>query len=212
MPAANRRLGMSEREYARRAGVSRGCVQKARASGRLVLHPDGSIDAAASDVLRLQATDPSKQRGRHATFAKPVPQEALGAVAGTLREHGLPSAEPVAPGGVSFASARTANEVMKAQLRRIELSKKKGEIIDRARATALVFRLARQERDAWLGWPARVAALMSAELGVGSQAHEALVGVVPYLDAAKWGLLTVTLIGIGVMLWARIDDRRKGLR
>jgi hypothetical protein len=25
-------------------------------------------------------------------------------------------------------------------------------------------------------------------------------------------LLAVTLIGIGVMLWARIDDRRKGLR
>jgi hypothetical protein len=40
----------------------------------------------------------------------------------------------------------------------------------------------------------------------------ALVGVVPYLDAAKWGLLAVTLIGIGVMLWARIDDRRMGLR
>ncbi len=44
------------------------------------------------------------------------------------------------------------------------------------------------------------------------QAHDALAGVVPYLDAAKWGLLAVTLIGIGVMLWARIDDRRKGLR
>ena len=38
------------------------------------------------------------------------------------------------------------------------------------------------------------------------------LGVVPYLDAAKWGLLAVTLIGIGVMLWARIDDRRMGLR
>jgi hypothetical protein len=34
----------------------------------------------------------------------------------------------------------------------------------------------------------------------------------PDLDAAKWGLLAVTLIGISVMLWARIDDRRKGLR
>jgi hypothetical protein len=30
------------------------------------------------------------------------------------------------------------------------------------------------------------------------QAHDALIGVVPYLDAAKWGLLAVTLIGIGV--------------
>jgi hypothetical protein len=43
-------------------------------------------------------------------------------------------------------------------------------------------------------------------------AHDALAGVVPYLDAAKWGLLAITLIGIGVMLWARIDDRRMGLR
>lgn len=43
-------------------------------------------------------------------------------------------------------------------------------------------------------------------------ARDALAGIVPYLDAAKWLLLIVTLIGIGVMLWARIDDRRKGLR
>lgn len=43
-------------------------------------------------------------------------------------------------------------------------------------------------------------------------ARDALVGIVPYIDAAKWLLLAVTLIGIGVMLWARIDDRRKGIR
>ena len=35
------------------------------------------------------------------------------------------------------------------------------------------------------------------------QARDALVGVIS---------LAVTLIGIGVMLWAHIDDRRKGLR
>jgi hypothetical protein len=34
----------------------------------------------------------------------------------------------------------------------------------------------------------------------------------PYLDAAKWLLLAVTLISVGVMVWARIDDHRKGLR
>ena len=45
----------------------------------------------------------------------------------------------------------------------------KGELVDRARATALVFRLAREERDAWVNWPARVAALMAAELGL--EAH-----------------------------------------
>lgn len=43
-------------------------------------------------------------------------------------------------------------------------------------------------------------------------ARDALMGLVPYLEVAKWLLLAVTLIGIGVMLWARIDDHRKGLR
>ena len=43
-------------------------------------------------------------------------------------------------------------------------------------------------------------------------ARDALVGLVPYLEVAKWLLLAVTLIGIGIMLWARIDDHRKGLR
>ena len=43
-------------------------------------------------------------------------------------------------------------------------------------------------------------------------ARDALIGIAPYLETAKWLLLAVTLIGIGVMLWARIDDHRKGLR
>lgn len=43
-------------------------------------------------------------------------------------------------------------------------------------------------------------------------ATTALMAIAPYLDAAKWILLGITLTGIAVMLWARIDDRRKGLR
>jgi hypothetical protein len=71
--------------------------------------------------------------------------------------------------------ARTANEVLKAQERKMRLQKLKGELVDRARATALVFRLARQERDAWAGWPARVAAIMAAELGIGAHAMQTVL-------------------------------------
>ena len=60
-------------------------------------------------------------------------------------------------------------EVLKAQERRLRLQKMKNEVVDRSRATALVFRLAREERDTWVNWPARIAALMAAELGV--EAH-----------------------------------------
>ena len=44
--------GMSEREYAAHSGLSRGGVQKARKNGRLVVHDDGSINAAAPDWPR----------------------------------------------------------------------------------------------------------------------------------------------------------------
>lgn len=43
-------------------------------------------------------------------------------------------------------------------------------------------------------------------------ARDTLQTLVPYLDIAKWLLLVLTLVGIGIMLWARIDDYRKGLR
>ena len=167
--------GLSERQYAARVGLSRGAIQKAKAAGRLVLHADGSIDAKASDARRAEATDPSKVRGDSgaATAArtkppqpkrKPVPEAAVSAVGDTLKEQGL--AAPTTGGGTTFLQAKTANEVLKAQERRIRLQKLKGELIDRARALALVFRLARQERDVWVNWPARVAALMAADLGV----------------------------------------------
>lgn len=50
--------GISERAYATHCGLSRGALQKARKTGRLVLFTDGSINAAASDARRVAMTDP----------------------------------------------------------------------------------------------------------------------------------------------------------
>jgi hypothetical protein len=92
---------------------------------------------------------------------KPVPEAAMGAVQSTLAEQGLP-----AGGGMTFLQARTANEVLKAQEGKVRLARLKGESVDRTIAVSPVFWLAREERDAWTGWPARVAALIAAELQV----------------------------------------------
>ena len=159
--------GLSERHYAARVGLSRGAIQKAKEAGRLVLNADGSIDAEASDQRRAAMTDPSKSRAAPAAQQapaklKPVPEAAVVAVGETLREEGL--AAPVAGGGTTYLQAKTANEVLKAQERRIRLQKLKGELVDRARAETLMFRLAREERDGWVTWPARVAALIASEL------------------------------------------------
>ncbi|MDO8982670.1 hypothetical protein [Cypionkella sp.] len=135
--------GMSEREYSTHSGLSRGAVQNAKRGGRLVFYADGSINAAASDVRRADMTDPDQQR----------------------RSLGGDAALPTGGGGTeSYLKARTALTVYQAQERQLAIQRKKGTLVDRARVEALVFRLARQERDVWVTWPARVAALMAAEV------------------------------------------------
>ncbi|MFO1128375.1 MAG: elements of external origin [Rhodospirillales bacterium] len=145
---------MSERGYALHCGLSRPAVSKARLTGKLVFFSDGSIDAEASDRRRAETTDPAMRRARQPL--RPVPADAVDAVVETLAEAG---------DGMTFLQARTANEVLKAELLNLELRQKRGELIDRRKAGAMVFSLARQERDSWLNWPARVAAGMAAELG-----------------------------------------------
>ena len=73
------------------------------------------------------------------------------------------SAPPVGS-GTTFLQAKTANEVLKAQERRLR-TKLKGKLIDRARALSLVFRLARQSVTSG-STGLRAAALMAADLGV----------------------------------------------
>jgi hypothetical protein len=151
----------SNRELARQIGVSETAVRRAEKAGRIRREPDGAWDLARVKALWARNTDRAQQRRQHGAM-KPVPEAAVGAVRETLREHG----EPVSAGGMTFMQARTANEVLKAQERRVRLQRMKGELVDRAKAVAQVFRLARDERDAWVNWPARVAAMMAAELEV----------------------------------------------
>jgi hypothetical protein len=159
----------SNRELARQLGVSETAVRRAEKAGRIRREPDGSWDPAKVKAAWSDNTDQAQQRparsGRPAVkrrALKPVPEVALGAVRDTLREHG----EPIAAGAMTFMQARTANEVLKAQERRVRLQRMKGELVDRAKAVAQVFKIAREERDAWVNWPARVAAIIAAELEV----------------------------------------------
>jgi hypothetical protein len=149
--------GLSERAYAARSGLSRGAVQKARKTGRLVLYPDGSINAAASDARRAEMTDPDQKMRAQGGVGTGGGDGAAGAVSG--------------PGdSASYLKARTALTVYQAQERQLSIQRKKGVLVDRARAETLVFRLARQERDVWVTWPTRVAALMAAQLAAEMEA------------------------------------------
>jgi hypothetical protein len=179
-------MGLSIRAYAQHRaarglpGASHTAVRKAIASGRIKAEPDGTVDPARADLDWAGQTDPAKQRGPDAHAAavetarstlsapvkKPVPQAAIDAVHDALKDIGQ-SIDPEAAGGkVTFMQARLATEVLKAKLQQERLKRERSEVVDRKQAVGMVFDLARRERDAWIGWPSRVAANMAAELGV----------------------------------------------
>ncbi len=152
-------MGVSLRAYAKHRGVSDTAVRKAIKSGRIQAESDGTIDIDKVDKQWDRNTDRAQQR-KSSGATKAVPKAALDAVADTLSESGNTG------GGTTYMQARDANEVLKAQTNRIKLQQLKKELVDRAKAIAHVFRMARSERDAWLSWPARVSAQMAAELEV----------------------------------------------
>ncbi|WP_270934194.1 elements of external origin [Falsiroseomonas oryzae] len=119
---------------------------------------DGAWDV---EKVRARLADSSDPVRKTAALVQPMP--AAPPTTATM----TPPADPLPRAAQNtFHDARTANEVLKAQERRLRLDERKGKLVDKARALLLVHRLAKEERDAILGWPARVAAEMAAELGV----------------------------------------------
>ncbi|GGG50418.1 hypothetical protein GCM10010964_42140 [Caldovatus sediminis] len=157
----------SQREVARRLGVSHTALQKAQRAGRIAPEPDGAWDVEKVRARLAESSDPARRTGAMAAPAAPPLLPPARPVAPPA-----PAPPPAAPdplpraAGSTFHDARTANEVLKAQERRLRLDERKGKLVDKARALLLVHRLAKEERDAILAWPARVAAEMAAELGV----------------------------------------------
>ena len=153
-------MGISLREYARRRGVSHVAVMKAIKVGRITPESDGSLDPAKVDAQWDDRTDPARRperSGDERAGTDPAAASDSDESGDEVAQVRPPAAaEPASQGtGASFTQARTAHEIAKAQRARIEVQRLREEVVDRAHATAEVFRLARRERDAWVNWPGR---------------------------------------------------------
>jgi hypothetical protein len=156
--------GISLGELSRRLKRDKGGLSRLAKKGRIPRNSDGSYDLDAVVAALKSNTDPAR--------AKPLPdgvdgpatvntpdqaREAIALIAQILSEEGQ-------TGLSGFDAARTAETILKVRERDLNLAKKRGELVDSRRATELIFAKARAERDVWLQWPARVGALMAAEL------------------------------------------------
>jgi hypothetical protein len=153
-------MGISIRAYARHRGVTDTAVHKAIRAGRVTPEADGTIDAAKADAEWARNSAPARS-GTQARAPRVT----------------VPEAADI--GRDALLQARTVNEVVKAQTNKVRLARLKGELVERSQVVAHVFKLARDERDAWLNWPARVSAQMAATLAVDPHAmHLALEAAV----------------------------------
>lgn len=164
-------MGLSIRAYARHRGVSHVAVKKAIDTGRITALPDGTIDPDAADSQWAQNTlQPRKTAASPSPASTPSASSAAKPRVSSSPRETESGMAPLSAGGTSLLQARTVNEVLKAQLNKVELAHRKKELVDRAQAVAHVFKLARIERDAWLNWPARISGQIASALGV--DAHQ----------------------------------------
>ena len=168
---------LTQAEYSRDRGVSRQTVTQWKREGILVMN--GSlVDKIASDRSLekngrggVTKKPKSNKAGNNEVYGsgnkpvmKPVPTMAVNSVKETLRDSG----QPTGPGGMTFMQAKTADMVLRAQLRKLELEDRKNSLIDREKTYSHINSNARQFRDSLLNWPARVVAEMASELEVDS--------------------------------------------
>ncbi|TCM72022.1 peptidase S49-like protein [Rhodovulum steppense] len=80
-------------------------------------------------------------------------------------------------------------------------------LVDRARAETLVFSLARQERDTWVTWPTRVAALMAAQLSAEMEKAFDLVDRIRAIRGSKpvWAFVAEHAFSAGYALASQAD-------
>jgi hypothetical protein len=122
---------MTQAEYARHRGKSRQYISRLAKAGVLVMQA-GKVDVASSDAVLDDRPEPVSER----VTSSPV---------------------EVAPAGMTFAQAKTADMVFKARLRKMEYDQRMGKLMEtdlfRQRIEAILVAI----KETVMAWPNRVA-------------------------------------------------------
>ena len=149
---------ISQREFARRLGVSHSSVQAAIRSGRIPIHR-GKIDPGEAETAWRTNTDQSKPRNR--ITGRPTQAREAGAPSVPM---GLGVDAPGHNGSeTGYARARAAREVWQAQLAKLELDRQKGILVRADEVRVGAYNMARKTRDQLIALGERLAAMLPPE-------------------------------------------------
>ena len=156
--------------FAKRHGVSKQAATKWKTRGVLVLSGD-LVDVAASDRRMKSAGLGLYKQASTTPPAVDDPAIAVDDVGASVDTDALGGIDEfladLAQGNYrSQVDAQRIKENVLAARHLMTLRQQAGELIEVERAAAQFFTLAREARDAWITWPARVGPLIAADLGV----------------------------------------------
>jgi len=150
---------ISQREYARRRGVTHVAVQRAIKTGRIST-VNGQIDPALADLQWQENTDQSKPRNR--ITGNPKQAKAPGEPSEPM-DLGVTDEVIGGPSTASgYAKARAARELYQAQLAKLELDRQRGTLVRADEVRLGAFNMARKARDQLIALPERLATVLAA--------------------------------------------------
>jgi hypothetical protein len=158
-------------EAAKKVGVNKSTLSRQVNSGAVRSH-NGKVRLAEVLEDRANNIDLTQSRRRSAKAVASATDATLAAAKADATPPIDEDEDEIAPlvlvDGVMvpFAVAQQVKENYLARTRQLTFEVARGALVDRAAAEKTFFNLAREIRDAWTSWPARVATLMAAELGV----------------------------------------------
>ncbi len=156
---------ISQREYARRRGISNVAVHKAVKAGRITL-VDGQVDPSTADRDWPSKTNPGQLAHRAQApgrQADPDAGQEAPAADPPDTHNGAESGDKKNGSGAAYGQARAIREGYQARLAKIEYEKQVGALVSADEMRVQAFKVARTARDSLLSMPDRLAPVLAGE-------------------------------------------------
>lgn len=180
-PGQSPQQSVSVRQFAKLDGCDEALVRRAIRNGKLKAEPDGTVDPALAGsgwrrsnrnvatppaaAPRVAVVEPTAPPAKPASqLAERVARDIGSLLDGELADQFL--RQVLSGDFAELAEAERIKENGLALKHLLDARRKAGALIERDAAEEAFFRTARDNRDAWMGWVARVAVTMAAELEV----------------------------------------------